>query len=190
MRDEQSQKQNRDRRCEERKRRSNPGNVARRAAPGSLRFARDDGLVGPRYTDARRSQDWTQCQQQKRTHEHARRGSAPDAAVSCRDGEFRKWKRFASRSSSRSASPNSTPGSRRSGLSSRSILQARGRRRIAPRSAGGRESRFRRSTACRSGSRTSSRRSTCPRRTVRRCSRAFRGTATPPASRLCATRAH
>ena len=94
--------------------------------------------------------------------------NAPDtvkprtATVSSGDGGFRQRQRFASRLSSSAASSSSKRGSRRSAPSSRSTLPPRGPLRIARPSAGARARRFRRSTACRSASRTSSKPSTWP----------------------------
>ena len=85
--------------------------------------------------------------------------------------------------SSSAASPNSTTGSQGSAPSFLSILKPPERRQILRPSVGGRVSRSRRSTACRSESRTSSKPSTCRRRTVRRSLPASAVSATAPAWR-------
>ena len=104
---------------------------------------------------------------------------APDAAVSCRDGGFRKWERFASRI------PRALHrGARSLGAEDRRLRNPQSRRRAG---GGGslhgalarRPSRYRRSTACRSASRTSSKRAIFRPRMARPSSRAGRAIATP-----------
>ena len=110
------------------------------------------------------------AKREKRTDERSRRDPSPDAAVSSGDGGVRRGKRFAARLPGALRWPHSRTGSQRSAPSLPSISRRARTAADSRPSAGGRASRSRQSTACRSASRTSSKRSTCRPRTARRFS--------------------
>ena len=120
---------NRDRHCEERKRRSNPGE--RRAPYGPLdRFAAlamtaplDRAIPTPSEAEIRRN-----AEQQKRTHERARCDEATHAAVSSGDGRFRQREKLGPRLSRALHRP-----SRSVGAQDRRVRHAQPRRRADPR---------------------------------------------------------
>ena len=120
------------------------------------------------------------------TCEHARSGPSTTPRMRpflAQTARFRIGRRHARATSWKPASPSSRPGSRRSApLSTLQHRCARARPPIARPRAGAPASRCRRSTACRSASRTSSRRPTCRPRWARRCSPAGARRRTPRAS--------